>query len=64
MIWEEQVWVTTATPDGKELFAIAIDLNSGKIIRDIKVFDIAELQRRALQTLHISQSIVIEAQIR
>jgi outer membrane protein assembly factor BamB len=35
-----QVWVTTATEDGRELFAIAIDRESGKILQDLKLFDI------------------------
>ncbi len=44
VIWEDQVWMTTATEDGKELFAVCVDRNSGKIVHDIKVFDIAEPQ--------------------
>lgn len=38
VIYGNQVWLTTATPDGKELFALCIDFNTGKIIHDIKVF--------------------------
>ena len=44
VVWGNQVWVTTAPPDGKELFAIAVNLESGKVEHDIKVFDIAEPQ--------------------
>jgi len=32
------VWVTTATPDGSELFAVCSDFVTGKTIYDIKVF--------------------------
>src|SRR3954471_21834065 len=39
-----QVWMTTATPDGKELFAIAVDKNSGKVLHDLKLFDVATPQ--------------------
>jgi outer membrane protein assembly factor BamB len=36
VVFDNQIWITTANPDGKELYAIAID--TGKIIYDIKVF--------------------------
>lgn len=44
VVWGNQIWVTTAREDGKELFAICVDLISGNIIHDIKVFDVAEPQ--------------------
>ena len=34
-----QVWLTTATEDGKQLFAVAVDRDSGKVVHDIKLFD-------------------------
>jgi outer membrane protein assembly factor BamB len=34
----EQVWMTTATPDGRELFAVAVDRESGRIVHDLKLF--------------------------
>lgn len=42
VVWGDQIWMTTATPDGKELFAVCVDGKTGKIEHDIKVFDIAE----------------------
>jgi outer membrane protein assembly factor BamB len=38
VIYGNQIWVTTAKPDGKELYAVAVDFNTGKIIYDINVF--------------------------
>lgn len=38
VIFGRQVWLTTATEDGTDLFAVAIDRDSGKIIHDLKVF--------------------------
>jgi outer membrane protein assembly factor BamB len=38
VVFGSQVWLTTATPDGKELYAVCVDFNTGKIIHDIKVF--------------------------
>lgn len=39
VVWGEQIWLTTAPEDGKQLFAIAVDRRSGKIVHDVKVFD-------------------------
>lgn len=44
VVWDDQVWVTTALPDGKELYAICIDANSGDVLHDLKVFDVAKPQ--------------------
>ena len=44
VVWGNQIWVTTAREDGRELFAICVDLESGDILHDIKVFDVAEPQ--------------------
>jgi outer membrane protein assembly factor BamB len=38
VIYGNQIWVTTATADGKELYAVCLDFKTGKIIYDIKVF--------------------------
>lgn len=40
VIWGEQIWVTTAPEEGTRLYAICIDKESGKIVRDIKLFDV------------------------
>src|SRR5580765_599427 len=36
VILGNQVWMTTATPDGKELFAVAVAKDTGKIVFDPK----------------------------
>jgi outer membrane protein assembly factor BamB len=40
VVWGEQVWVTTATEDGRELGVVCVDRNSGKLLRDQKLFDV------------------------
>lgn len=40
VIWGNQVWLTTARADGKEMFAVCIDRNKGTIVHDLKVFDV------------------------
>lgn len=42
VVWNDQVWVTNATDDGKKLSAVALDLNTGAIVHDVLVFEIAE----------------------
>jgi outer membrane protein assembly factor BamB len=39
VVWGDQVWLTTATPDGKELDVLCVHAQSGKIERDLRVFD-------------------------
>jgi len=39
VVFADQIWMTTATPDGKEMYAICTDLNSGEILHNIKVFE-------------------------
>jgi outer membrane protein assembly factor BamB len=38
VIWGNQVWMTTGRADGKELFAVCVDFDSGKILHDISLF--------------------------
>jgi len=38
VVFGNQIWVTTGSPDGRELYAVCTDFLTGKIIYDIKVF--------------------------
>jgi outer membrane protein assembly factor BamB len=40
VVWDKQIWMTTAREDGKEMFAVCVDRDTGKILHDIKVFDV------------------------
>jgi outer membrane protein assembly factor BamB len=40
VVWGEQVWVTTATEDGRELGVVCVDKGSGKVVWDQKLFDV------------------------
>ncbi len=42
VIWGKQVWLTTATEDGKVLSVLCIDRNSGQILLDRKLFEVAK----------------------
>jgi outer membrane protein assembly factor BamB len=55
-----QVWVTTATEDGKQLFAIAVDEATGKVVHDLKLFDVATPQYAHPFNTYASPTPVIE----
>ncbi len=38
VVFDGQVWISSATDDGKELFACCFDFNSGKMLRKIMLF--------------------------
>lgn len=42
----DQVWVTTAAADGKQLYAVCADFNTGKILHDILVFTLESSVRK------------------
>ena len=44
VVWGAQVWLTTATEDGKQLGVMCVDKESGKVVHDAKLFDMAEPQ--------------------
>ncbi len=46
VVYDNQVWVTMATEDGKELFAVCVDFQTGKIIHDIKLFSPGDVFRK------------------
>jgi outer membrane protein assembly factor BamB len=60
VIFNNQIWVTTAKPDGKELFAVCIDFQSGKIIYDIKVFTPDEVEGKHSINTYASPTSCIE----
>jgi outer membrane protein assembly factor BamB len=60
VILGNQIWLTTATEDGHELFAICVDRESGEIIRDMKLFHIEEPQFAHRFNSYASPTPVIE----
>lgn len=38
------IWLTTATEDGRQLFVVAVDSETGRVVRDLKLFDVASPQ--------------------
>ena len=44
VILDNQIWLTTATEDGRQLFVVVIDRTTGKIVHDLELFDVATPQ--------------------
>jgi len=44
VIWEQHVWLTTATTNGQELFVLCLDRDTGRVLQDQKLFDVAKPQ--------------------
>lgn len=44
VVWGRQIWLSNATEDGKQLSAVCLDGDSGKMLHDLLLFDIAEPQ--------------------
>lgn len=40
VLWDNQIWLTTATEDGTRLFAVCVDARSGKILHDLLLFEV------------------------
>jgi outer membrane protein assembly factor BamB len=53
--------MTTATEDGKQMFGICVDRESGKVVRDVKVFDVEAPQPIHTLNSYASPTPVIEA---
>lgn len=60
VIYGKQIWLTSATRDGKQLFVFVVDRDTGKIVRDWKLFDVAEPQFAHDFNTHASPTPVIE----
>lgn len=60
VIWKDQVWVSTATEDGRQLFVVQLDRKTGRVKRDLKLFDVANPQFAHKFNTYASPTPVIE----
>jgi outer membrane protein assembly factor BamB len=60
VIWGDQVWMTSATANGKKLFAICVDKNTGKIVHDLHLFDVENPMSISRANTYASPTPVIE----
>jgi outer membrane protein assembly factor BamB len=61
VVWGRQVWVTTATEEGEQLFAVCLDAESGKVLHDLKLFQVDTPQFAHKFNTYGSPTPVIEA---
>jgi outer membrane protein assembly factor BamB len=61
VVWENQIWVTTSTEDGKRRLALAYDRESGALLQEVAVFEVAEPETINETNSFASPSPVIEA---
>jgi outer membrane protein assembly factor BamB len=57
----DQVWLTTATPEGKRLSALALDRETGRVLFDEVLFEVAEPEDTRQYNSFASPTPVIEA---
>jgi outer membrane protein assembly factor BamB len=56
----KQIWLTTATDEGRSLRAVCVDLDSGKIMHDVEVFQVESPGSVHSKNSHASPSAVLE----
>jgi outer membrane protein assembly factor BamB len=61
VLWGRQVWVSTATENGRSLSALCVDRDTGQIVRDLKLFDVERPQFAHQFNTYASPTPVIEA---
>ena len=62
VIWGQQIWMTTAREDGKQLFGVCVDKATGKIVYDLKLFDVEKPKFCIPMNSYASPTPVIEAE--
>ena len=60
VIWNDQIWMTTATKDGNKMYAICVNKLSGKIEHDLHVFDVKSPQAITNENTYASPTPVVE----
>ena len=60
VIWGNQVWITTASEDGRELSALCLHRDSGRVERDLKLFEVEKPQFAHKFNTYASPTPVIE----
>jgi outer membrane protein assembly factor BamB len=60
VVYGKQVWLTSASADGRQLFVLCIDRDTGAILRDWKLFEVAKPQEAHPFNTYASPTPVIE----
>lgn len=60
VVWGDQIWLTTAMRKGTILYAVCVDLNTGRVVHDVEVFRPAKPQRIHRNNSYATPSAVVE----
>lgn len=60
VIWNDQVWMTTATKEGHKFFAVCVDRKTGKVVHDLLVFEVESPMAIAPENTYATPTPVIE----
>jgi len=60
VVWGKQIWLTTATKQGTDLYAMCIDRESGQVLQDLKLFLVPNPQYAHPFNTYASPTPVIE----
>lgn len=60
VVWGDQIWLTTATEDGRKMFAVCVDMNTGAVVHDIEVFQPSAPQHNNPNNTYATPSATVE----
>lgn len=60
VVYGNQIWLTTAAKDGRHLYALCVDRETGRIVRDLKLFEVTTPQYAHPFNTYASPTPVIE----
>jgi len=61
VVFDQQIWLTTATENGSRMFAVGLDAETGRVVHDVKVFDTPEVEHIANVNSYASPTPAIES---
>lgn len=61
VVWDDQIWLTTATEDGRELSVVCVAAATGRVVHDRKLFQVETPQFAHKFNTYASPTPVIEA---
>jgi outer membrane protein assembly factor BamB len=61
VVWGNQIWLTSATEDGTQLFVVCVDKATGKVLRDQRIFEVERPQFAHKFNSYASPTPAIEA---
>lgn len=61
VIWGQQIWLTSATEDGKQMFGICVDLDTGEVIHDKLIYQNENPRFKHATNSYASCTPVVEA---